>query len=110
MELYQFGIDVVVIRPGAIRTEWSGIAQEQLRQTSGSTAYGKLAERHIRMLRDADSRASDPKVVAQTILKATQARKPRTRYATGSGAKVILLLRRVLSDRWFDKLMLRIIG
>jgi NAD(P)-dependent dehydrogenase (short-subunit alcohol dehydrogenase family) len=106
MELKQFGIDVVVIQPGAIKTEWNQIARENLLKISGSTAYAGLAQRHARMLASADARGSEPNVVAQTIVRAATATRPNTRYATGGGAKIILLLRRLLSDRLFDKLML----
>jgi hypothetical protein len=44
-------------------------------------------------------------MVAATIGKALRARRPRTRYATGGGARTILLLRRLLGDRGFDALM-----
>ena len=45
-------------------------------------------------------------VVAKTIVKAVETRNPKTRYATGGGAKPVLFLRRVLSDRLFDVMML----
>ena len=106
MELKQFGLDVVVIQPGAIRTEWNQIARENLLKVSGQTAYADLAQRHVRMLASADAGGSEPAVVARTIVRAATAARPRTRYATGNGAGVILLLRRLLSDRLFDKLML----
>ncbi|WP_046243425.1 oxidoreductase [Hymenobacter terrenus] len=106
MELKQFGIDVVVIQPGAIKTEWNQIARENLLKISGSTAYANLAQRHVRMLANADARGSEPEVVARTIVRAATTTRPKTRYATGGGAKVVLLLRRLLSDRLFDKLML----
>lgn len=106
MELRQFGIDVVVIQPGAIKTEWNQIARENLLKVSGSTAYADLAQRHARMLARADARGSEPEVVARTIVRAATAARPQTRYATGGGAKAVLLLRRLLSDRLFDKLML----
>lgn len=106
MELQQFGINVVVIQPGAIRTEWNRIARENLMRVSGGTAYGDLAQKHALMLENADSRGSDPTVVAQTIAKAIAAKTPGTRYATGGGAKVILALRRLLPDKAFDRLML----
>ncbi len=48
---------------------------------------------------------SPPSVVARTIVRAVQARYPRTRYATGGGAKAILFLRRMLSDRAFDAIL-----
>jgi NAD(P)-dependent dehydrogenase (short-subunit alcohol dehydrogenase family) len=107
MELAPFGIDVVVIEPGAIRTEWAGIAAEHLRHTSGAGAYAAFARRHAAMLSSAEvsSLPSRPEVVARTIARAVRARRPKTRYATGGGAGLVLLLRRVLSDRMFDRLM-----
>ena len=106
MELKEFGIDVVIIKPGAILTEWNSIARENLFKTSGNTAYKALVQKHINMLTNADKGGSLPKVVAETILKAVKSKKPKTRYATGSGATVVLFMRRILSDRLFDKIML----
>lgn len=107
MELAQFGIDVVVIQPGAIKTEWNGIAREKLLATSGATAYGALAQQHARMLAQADARGgSEPAVVGRAIVEALTAREPKTRYAIRGGAKAILAARKLLSDRLFDRLML----
>ncbi|HET8765121.1 MAG TPA: oxidoreductase [Rhodanobacter sp.] len=107
MELAPFGIDVVVIEPGSIHTEWGGIARESLLQRSAHTAYAAQATAHARMLTRGGQPplASQPDVVAMTIAKALRTRRPRTRYATGGGARSILMLRRLLSDRGFDALM-----
>jgi NAD(P)-dependent dehydrogenase (short-subunit alcohol dehydrogenase family) len=107
MELHTFGIDVVVIQPGAIRTEWSGIAREGLAKYSGTGAYRDGADMHMKLMASADqgSLPSPPNVVAKTIVRAVQARKPKTRYATGGGAHMVLFLRRILSDRGFDAVM-----
>jgi NAD(P)-dependent dehydrogenase (short-subunit alcohol dehydrogenase family) len=107
MELAPFGIHVVVVEPGAIRTEWSGIARQSLLQHSGHTAYAAQATAHARMLAasDTSNMVSPPEVVARTIARALRARRPRTRYATGGGARTILFLRRLLSDRAFDAVM-----
>lgn len=107
MELTPFGIDVVVIEPGAIRTEWTGIAKESLLQRSGHTAYAEQANAHGRLFESSETSkmVSEPGVVAATIARALRARRPRTRYATGGGARMILFLRRILSDRAFDGLM-----
>ncbi len=104
MELHPFGIDVVVIEPGAILTEWNGIARDGLMKYSGDGPYRDGARAHVKMLASADqgSLPSPPSVVAKTIVEAAQARKPKTRYATGGGAKGVLFLRRILSDRAFD--------
>ncbi len=110
VEVGRFGIDVIVIEPGAIRTEWAGIARDGLLQVSGTGAYAELARRHARLLEAADtsSLTSPPDVVAKTILRAVGASRPKTRYPTGGGARTILLLRKILSDRMFDRLMWRI--
>jgi NAD(P)-dependent dehydrogenase (short-subunit alcohol dehydrogenase family) len=110
VEVGRFGVDVIVIEPGAIRTEWAGIAREGLLAMSGNGAYAEQAKRHARLLAGAEtsSLASPPAVVAKTILRAVSARRPKTRYATGGGARTILLLRKILPDRMFDRLMLRI--
>ena len=106
MELKEFGIDVVIIEPGAIITEWAGIAREHMLKTSGNTAYKDLTVKHANMFARADKAGSQPIVVAKTIVKAINAHRPDTRYATGGGAKPILFVRSILSDRMFDKLML----
>lgn len=107
MELYPFGIDVVIIEPGAIKTEWNGIARDGLMKYSGDGPYRDGAREHVKMLASADQgpMPSPPEVVARTIVRALQAARPKTRYATGGGAQMVLLLRRVLSDRAFDATM-----
>jgi NAD(P)-dependent dehydrogenase (short-subunit alcohol dehydrogenase family) len=111
VEAARFGIDVIVIEPGAIRTEWASIAREGLLRTSGGSAYAKIAQRHARMLGTAETSrlASPPDVVARTIVRAVSAQRPRTRYATGGGARTLLLLRKILSDRMFDRLIWRVL-
>src|SRR3984885_5866812 len=110
VEVAPFGVNVIVIEPGAIRTEWAGIARDGLLQMSGGSAYAELAKRHARMLATADtsSLASPPEVVARTIVRAVTARRPKTRYATGGGARTIFFLRKILSDRMFDRLIWRV--
>lgn len=110
MELKQFGIDVVVIKPGAIVTEWNAIARENMKQVSGNTVYGNLVAKHVKMFERADgTMGSKPIVIARVIKKAIDARRPKTRYAAGSGAKPILFLRWLLSDRMMDRLMMGLI-
>jgi NAD(P)-dependent dehydrogenase (short-subunit alcohol dehydrogenase family) len=107
LELRPFGIRVVVIEPGAIRTEWSGIAHQSLVERSGKSAYAPWALRHAAMLGNANAMrfASPPEVVARTIARAAAARRPRIRYGTGGGAPVFLFLAHWLPDRWLDAMM-----
>jgi NAD(P)-dependent dehydrogenase (short-subunit alcohol dehydrogenase family) len=104
MELYSFGIDVVVIQPGATHSEWSQIAHDSLIKSSGDGPYCKPASAHAQMM-EAGHKGSipaPPSVVAKTIVEAVQSRNPKTRYVTGGLARTMLFMRRVLSDRGFD--------
>lgn len=106
MELKQFGIDVIIIEPGSIKTEWNGIARENMLKVSGKTPYGNLAKKHANMLKNFEGRGSEPSIIGKTIVKAVKARKPKTRYCIGVGGPMMLNMRRILSDRMFDNMML----
>ncbi|KJV24786.1 short-chain dehydrogenase [Aquitalea magnusonii] len=107
MEVEPFGINVVVIEPGGIKTEWADIAAQKLREMSGEGAYASQAHAMAEsMVGDTSrKRQSPPEVIANTIAKAVTAHRPKTRYAVGFGAKPIIFLRRLLSDRAFDGFM-----
>lgn len=108
LEVRQFGIDVVVIEPGAIQSEWEGIAADSAQRMSGSGAYADFTEKTVRRMKsayDSGGKPSPPEVVARTIVGAALAGRPRTRYATGRNARMLLFLRRVLSDRMFDRVV-----
>ena len=104
MELHPFGIDVVVIQPGATHTEWAKIARDSLIKHSGDGPYRKAAAAYAKMMEvgHRGSIPAQPGVVAKTIVQAVQSRSPKTRYVTGGLAGTMLFMRRVLSDRAFD--------
>ncbi|TCC50540.1 oxidoreductase [Kribbella pittospori] len=112
LEVKPFGIDVVVIEPGSIRTEWGDIAAGNLRKISGDGPYAKQAEAMAASM-DTDAnarRTSPPTVIADAIGKAVTARRPRTRYTAGFAAKPLITLRRILPDRAFDAVISRLTG
>ena len=106
LELKQFGIKVVVIEPAAIRSDWDGIAIENLKKVS-SKSYMPVALKLENMFKRTytDKLSSPPETVANTILKSIKAKNPRTRYASGKGAGMILFTRKILSDKMFDRVM-----
>ena len=105
-EVAAFGIKVIVIEPGAIRTEWSAISADHLDAISATTVYRDQAALVSGMLRAGYYRtASDPSVVATAIARAVQRSRPRTRYAVGGWARSLLLVNRLLTDRAFDRFL-----
>lgn len=106
-EVEQFGIDVVIIEPGGVKTEWGQIAVDNLLKTSGaSPLYGKLAQKLAAMLNSIEDKVADPIVIVKLVKKAIDAKRPKTRYVGGYMAKIGLFMRSILPDRIFDKAML----
>ncbi|OUS88565.1 oxidoreductase [Rhodococcus sp. NCIMB 12038] len=111
IETAQFGIHIVVVEPGSIRTEWGSIAAQKLKQTSGNGAYSSLADGVATTLAASSEpgarNTSGPEVVGKAIVKIARARRPRTRYRVGFGAAPVMLLRWLLPDRAFDAIIRR---
>lgn len=105
LELRPLGIDVVIIRPGGIATEFPGVAGERLLATSDGGAYAGYARRYATSLTSDADVLSSPAVVARAIRRAATARRPRARYAVGRGARAALFARWLLPDRAYDLLL-----
>ena len=85
-ELKHFGIDVIIVEPGLIRTEFGDVMRGPLLEYSGGSAYGGIVKRLTERTKKYDG-GSPPSVIADTVLKAVRAKRPRTRYATGRYAE-----------------------
>ena len=110
VELKPFGIDVVLIEPGPIVTEWNRISRESLVATAAGGAYEQMSTKVAAAMERGDSRmlGSSPKTVARKIVKAALATTPRARYPVGKGAGTILRARRFLPDYLFDAIVTRV--
>lgn len=111
LELAQFGIDVVIIEPGAIKTEFGDVSTGPMLERSGQGPYAGLAKAFAELNKKEfeGGGGSDPKVITNVVLKAVNAKKPKTRYAAGKYSGSMLFLRRWLSDRMFDKVVMSVI-
>ncbi|MGW0203218.1 oxidoreductase [Nonomuraea sp. NPDC003201] len=112
MEVKPFGIDVVVVEPGGVKSEWGGIAARKVRAVSGTGPYAPQGNAVADSLSSEanERRLSAPELIAKTIVKAVKARRPRTRYAVGFAAKPMIFLHGVLPNRTFDAVMRRVTG
>lgn len=108
LELKQFGIDVVVVEPGGIKTEWGTIAADNLVKTSGNGAYSKMANSIAKNLKEmySGNRLTQVDVLGRTIAKAATDRKPKIRYVKGYMAKFSIFVRKWFGDRIFDKVIM----
>ncbi|GBQ94482.1 short-chain dehydrogenase/reductase [Gluconacetobacter liquefaciens] len=104
-EVRRFGIDVVVIEPGGIQTEWAGIASDEAERYSSHGAYADYVAKFRREQKRL-GKNPPPKVISDLIVKALRAKRPAARYHGGRLSGPLLILRSILSDRMLDKVIM----
>ncbi|MGI8407008.1 MAG: oxidoreductase [Actinomycetota bacterium] len=110
-EVAPFGIDVVIIEPGLIKTEFGGTAIASVDNSDvEDSPYGFFNQGVMLKINGAyngklANAASGPDSVAKVITRAISSKRPRTRYPVTAGAWAIMGLRRVLPDKVFDYLL-----
>ena len=109
LEVKPFGVNVVIVEPGGVQTEWADITASKLRAVSGSGPYAGQAKAIADFFSSGprQRRQSPPALIASTIAKAVTARRPRARYAVGYNAKPLIFAHAVLPDRAYDALIRR---
>ena len=109
LEVAEFGIDVVVVEPGAIATEVGDVMLQPMVDRSGNGPCKKLVHALVKATEEnygKENASSPPSVIAETISKAVKSRRPQTRYAAGKLAKPLLFMRGLVSDRMFDRVIM----
>ncbi|HEU4729757.1 MAG TPA: SDR family oxidoreductase [Kofleriaceae bacterium] len=106
-ELAAFGIDVALIEPGVIRTNFEATAVAGL-DGFASSPYGGAIANHEAMSKAADRFASDPIVVAKAIARAVGARRARARYVAPRSTRLALLVSALLPTPVWDWAMRKI--
>lgn len=108
-ELAMFGIQVIAIEPGPIKTEiW--------RKNLGSldkfqhTEYGEILLSANKMIENAERSALDVEVISKLILEIYQSPKPKTRYLVHRKKFMFRILSSWLPDRWADRLVAKAIA
>ncbi|MDX1686266.1 MAG: oxidoreductase [Saprospiraceae bacterium] len=108
LELDPFGIDVVIIQPGIIKTEFAEVLVDQIKETSMNGPYSEMAQAISKATQDSytSDGGSPPELIAKIVKKVVNSDNPKTRYAGGKLAKPLMWARHLLSDRLFDRLVM----
>jgi short-subunit dehydrogenase len=102
-ELTEFNIDVILIEPGAIRSNFAENIRTAKNYDSNNSPYAKTIQKVFEGFEPMLANASAPKEVAQVILNAANSSSPNIRYTVGKDAESILKARAELSDRELEK-------
>jgi short-subunit dehydrogenase len=102
-ELSKFGINVILIEPGIVRTGFFDNLQKSKNEAAKSPYSALLKTRLSRFKSVSESNSSSPSQVAKAILKALQSKSSNFRYIVGEDAIIVLEKRKVLSDIKFER-------
>lgn len=105
LEVRQFGIDVVIIEPGAINTEFGDVLSEPMLKRSSEGPYEALAKSIAAATAQMYEKqlGSPVSVITNLVIKAINAKQPKRRYVAGKFAKPMLFIRKYFGDGIYEK-------
>jgi NAD(P)-dependent dehydrogenase (short-subunit alcohol dehydrogenase family) len=109
-EVGGFGVEVVVIEPGLIVTEFAETANASIAAVEEHGPYAKFNETVAKVTANAYKGpmarfGAGPEAVAAKIAKALTARRPSTRYKVTTSARAMMGMRRLMTDRMWDRMV-----
>jgi short-subunit dehydrogenase len=107
VEVKPFGIHVVVIEPGPIKTEFDDIALNMLDQSNDPLAYALLKRRFRKFIESTYSKAPAPDIIARAVVKVVTSKNPRARYAIPLTSRLLIWARQILGDQILDQMIER---
>jgi short-subunit dehydrogenase len=105
-ELAPFGVDVAIVEPGPIKTEFNAVAMDTIAADRVSTSpYAPVLAQAEKVKSRFDSRAAGPEVTTKAIVHAATARRPKVRYVVPPMLAVALTVLSILPTRLVDAMM-----
>ena len=109
-EVRGFGVDVIIVEPGLIVTNFGEVAAGSVSEAGDGGAYGKFNESVAKLTAEAykgpmAKLGAGPDAVAKTISRALGARRPKARYLVTASARLMVGQRRLTPDRVWDLMM-----
>ena len=102
-ELVQFNIDVILIEPGTIRSNFIDNSKNAKNYNPENSPYSNTIQKVFEGFESIMGNSSHPEDVAETILKAVNTTTPDMRYPVGKDAEFALKVRAKLSDKEMEK-------
>lgn len=108
LELSPFNIQVVILEPGAIETEFGEVMLDPMIKRSGNGPYGKMVMAIAKSSKELYTKggSSPSSVISNIVSNIIASKRPKTRYRVGKFAKPMVWIRLYLGDRIFDKVIM----
>ena len=105
IELKSFGINVILIEPGVIKTEFQDVMMDSTVERSIGTPYEKKLKALEKATQEMYARGigSPPSVITKLIIKAINSPNPKRRYVGGLFAKPMLFIKKWFGDKMYEK-------
>jgi short-subunit dehydrogenase len=110
-EVKGFGIDVVLVEPGLIRSGFSKAAVSGMSMNEAGPVYEAFHQAVARSTKESYEKGPLAKLagetidVAKVVEKALTAKRPKPRYTVSGSAKLLLAQKDLLSDRMWDRFL-----
>lgn len=104
-ELEPFGIKVVLIEPGIVKTSMANNMVIAKKSQDPSSPYYRLIENAVSSIEHGLETRSSPDVVAKVVLKAVTSENPNLRYLAGKDIETWMEAKRSMPDEEFHKMM-----
>ena len=105
IELKSFGIDVILIEPGVIKTEFQDVMMDSTVERSIGTPYEKKLKALEKATQEMYTRGigTPPSTITKLIIKAINSHNPKRRYVGGLFAKPMLFIKKWFGDKMYEK-------
>jgi NAD(P)-dependent dehydrogenase (short-subunit alcohol dehydrogenase family) len=101
-ELNEFGINIILIEPGVIKTNFLENLKTADTTLKSESPYAELVDRTTKEFGKMMNSSSSPKIVAEAILRAITSKDPEFRYLAGDDAESIMRIRKNNTDKEFE--------
>lgn len=105
LEVKEFGIKVVIVEPGLIKTNWGIIHSDNINKYSGSSAYARHSKDVSDYFRNSYTKSkfiTKPETISKLIVKIAFKKNPRPRYLKGKNSHIYIFIKSVLPAAIYD--------
>jgi NAD(P)-dependent dehydrogenase (short-subunit alcohol dehydrogenase family) len=107
-EVEPFGIKIVLVEPGFVRTNFSNVVAKKSQSTNSQ--YSKMTEKMAASIEQMKLKSSPPELVANVVLEVVTSKNPNLRYLAGKDVEKWMEQKKNMSDEQFFSMIKQSLG